>query len=510
MLDSQSIIDLPLVHTIRELVRNWWRLELGFTDARGYVLTHADGVAVPPPNDFCRLSLASPEGFKACNRSVTEAVERLLDNPTPGARLVQPCHLGFPQAMAPIMRDERVFGSVFTAGFVIEGHEETIRRSMDDGSRRLQLPIDNRWEAHAEVPVLSERDLEYLGSLMELAARELLTLVEDGRDPRHFGDLIGRSPKMQRLYTMLDRVSGSDATMLVIGENGTGKEVVARAIHTMSPRTNNPFVATNCAALNDNLLEAELFGYVKGAFTGAIRDKPGLFQVANTGTLFLDEVGDTSPAMQVKLLRVLQEGTFMPVGATEPLSVDVRVVAATNKPLRKMVEDGTFREDLYYRLNVIQLDVPPLRERKGDLPLLCDWFLDRMKEKTGSRKVLSAETLQYFWEYEWPGNVRQLENEIERLVVLSGEQHEIDITFLSPAIKSHGEGRVVPELDVNVRARGTLDQAIRRLERRIIKEGLVRTGWNKSQLARELGVSRTTLIKKIREHHLEQTGPATG
>ena len=201
---------------------------------------------------------------------------------------------------------------------------------------------------------------------MELIARELLSLVDDGCDLRHFGDLIGKSPKMQRLYTMLDRVSGSDATMLVIGENGTGKEVVARAIHTMSPRVNNPFVATNCAALNDNLLEAELFGYVKGAFTGAVRDKPGLFQVADSGTLFLDEVGDTSPAMQVKLLRVLQEGTFMPVGATEPVSVDVRVVAATNKPLRKMVEEGTFREDLYYRLNVIQLDVPPLRERKGD------------------------------------------------------------------------------------------------------------------------------------------------
>ena len=507
MLDSQSIIDLPLVHTLRELVRSWWRLELGFTDASGYVLTHADGVAVPPPNDFCRLSLASPDGFKACNRSVTGAVEQLKESPTAGARLVMPCHLGFPQAMAPIIRDGQIFGTVFTAGFVIEGHEEPIRRSMDEGSRRLNLPIENRWESHSEVPVLTERDLEYLGSLMELVARELLTLVEHGRDPRHFGDLIGRSPKMRRLYTMLDRVSGSDATMLVIGENGTGKEVVARAIHTMSPRVNKPFVATNCAALNDNLLEAELFGYVKGAFTGAIRDKPGLFQVADTGTLFLDEVGDTSPAMQVKLLRVLQEGTFMPVGATEPISVDVRVVAATNKPLRKMVEEGTFREDLYYRLNVIQLDVPPLRDRKGDLPLLCDWFLDRMAEKSGSRKVLSAETLQYFWEYDWPGNVRQLENEIERLVVLSGEQHEIDTTFLSPAIKSNGQGRVLAEVGSAMPTKGTLEQAVGRLESRIIKEGLVRTGWNKSKLARDLGVSRTTLIKKIREHNLEQTSP---
>ncbi|MEC8023993.1 MAG: sigma 54-interacting transcriptional regulator, partial [Myxococcota bacterium] len=206
--------------------------------------------------------------------------------------------------------------------------------------------------------------------------------------------------------------------------------------------------------------------------------------------------------------RVLQEGTFMPVGATEPISVDVRVVAATNKPLRKMVEEGTFREDLYYRLNVIQLDVPPLRDRKGDLPLLCDWFLDRMAEKSGSRKVLSAETLQYFWEYDWPGNVRQLENEIERLVVLSGEQHEIDTTFLSPAIKSNGQGRVLAEVGSAMPTKGTLEQAVGRLESRIIKEGLVRTGWNKSKLARDLGVSRTTLIKKIREHNLEQTSPS--
>ena len=160
MLDSQSILDVPLVHTIRELIRSWWRLELGFTDASGYVLTHADGVAVPPPNDFCRLSLASPEGFKACNRSVTDAVRLLEENTNSGARLVSPCHMGFPQAMAPISRNGRLFGTVFTAGFVIEGHEEPIRHSLDAGAQRLGLFIENRWEAHSEVPVLSERDLE--------------------------------------------------------------------------------------------------------------------------------------------------------------------------------------------------------------------------------------------------------------------------------------------------------------------------------------------------------------
>ncbi len=512
MIDSQALDELPVVRKIRETVRNWWRLEVGLTDSRGYVAEHARGVVTPPHNNFCKAALASAEGFRLCNKSVENASQQVKETGGEGARLTMPCHLGFPLAMAPIVFEGRLYGTVFTGGFVIAGHADDQRIAIEHSARMLNLRVPPPAEGETDVPVLSERDLHYLGDLLETIASELATLVVEYRDPRRFGDLIGKSPKMQRLYGMLDKVSQSDATVLIMGENGTGKEVVARAVHSMGPRAQRPFVATNCSALNDNLLETELFGHIKGAFTGAIRAKDGLFKVADGGTLFLDEVGDTSPAMQVKLLRVLQEGTFMPVGATEPVSVDVRVVAATNRPLQQMVERGDFREDLYYRLNVIGLDIPPLRDRKMDLPLLYEYFLARLKSKSktpGNRKVLSPEVVKAFWEYDWPGNVRQLENEIERLVVLSGDSPTIGPAFLSPAVRRFAKPGAVEE-PTPVREGATLDEAVREVERRVIRAGLIRTGWNKSRLARELGLSRTTLIKKVRELGLEEASAAGG
>ena len=496
MIDSQSLDDLPGIRRFREKIRKWWGLEIGVADTRGYVTDHARGVVVPPHNDFCRASLRDAEGFRRCNRSVEQASVLLRQSGQAGAQVVMPCHLGFPIAMAPVTHAGKSFGSVFTAGFLIAGHDDEARSAVEHGAAFLGLTI-----ADPSIPVLTERDLEYLGDLLETMAAELSVQVAERSDPRRFGDLIGTSPKMQRLYNMLEKVADSDASILVTGENGTGKEVVARAIHSMGPRAERPFVATNASALNDNLLETELFGHVKGAFTGAIRSKDGLFTVANTGTLFLDEVGDTSPAMQVKLLRVLQEGTFMPVGATEPMQVDVRVIAATNRPLQKMVETARFREDLYYRLNVIGLELPPLRERKADLPALCEHFLaERIEKAGGQRQTLSAAVMSCFWEYDWPGNVRQLENEIERLYVLSGSDAEIGPEMLSPVIR-----KVAASLPIESEPTyGTLEEAVRQTEYRMIRSGLIRTGWNKSKLARELGVSRTTLIKKIREHALEQ------
>src|SRR2546422_2715876 len=222
---------------------------------------------------------------------------------------------------------------------------------------------------------------------------------------------------MQRLYALLDKLVGSDITVLVTGENGTGKELIARALHYNGPRKDKAFVATNASALNDNLLESELFGHVKGAFTGAGRDKTGLFKVADGGTFFLDEVGDMSPALQVKLLRVLQEGTFTPVGSTETRTVDVRVIAATHKDLQKMVERGEFREDLYYRINVIKTQIPPLRDRIDDLDILVDHFLRKhYRPRPGAGRTrpprLGADARAAMQRYPWPGNIRELENEI--------------------------------------------------------------------------------------------------
>jgi transcriptional regulator with PAS, ATPase and Fis domain len=239
---------------------------------------------------------------------------------------------------------------------------------------------------------------------------------------------------------------------------------------------------------------------VKGSFTGAIRDKKGLFEMADKGTFFLDEIGDTSPTMQVKLLRVLQEGTFMPVGAVESRRVDLRIVAATNRNLKEMVESGAFREDLFYRLNVINIRVPALRERKEDIPFLAEFFLNKVQTGGDTRKVLTKRALEKLYDYAWPGNVRELQNEMERVVVLSGAETKITADMLSPKILDATEKGKVQ----GARIHGKLKDALEDLEREMIKDGLRRTGWNKSKLAKELGISRAGLIMKVEKYGLDK------
>jgi len=330
--------------------------------------------------------------------------------------------------------------------------------------------------------------------------------LEDELTGRYrFADIIGKSDPMRRLYALLDKLVDSDVTVLVHGENGTGKELIARALHFNGPRKLKQFVAQNCSALNDQLLESELFGHVKGSFTGATRDKPGLFKVADGGTFFLDEVADMSPAMQVKLLRVLQESTFVPVGGTRPERVDVRIIAASNKELREAVLRREFREDLFYRLHVVALEVPALRERLEDLPVLVDHFLDGVASRTGKpRKKLHPELMAAFYEWHWPGNVRELENEIERLCVLAGDAEVVppELRAQRPAKAPAGAAHLAALVQ---RGLGSdLATAVGALEKELIESGLRETKGNKSRLAERLGVSRTTLIKKIREYGIAE------
>ncbi|MCK5883869.1 MAG: sigma 54-interacting transcriptional regulator, partial [Bacteriovoracaceae bacterium] len=319
--------------------------------------------------------------------------------------------------------------------------------------------------------------------------------------------MIGKSKNMQKIYRLLEKISSAESSVMIQGENGTGKELVAKAIHFYSPRKDHMFLAVNCSAFNDNLLDSELFGHVKGAFTGAIKDKKGLFEQAHCGTLFLDEIGDTSLSMQVKLLRVLQEGTYMPVGATSPQRADVRIVAATNKDLKKMMKDGDFREDLYYRINVINVNLPPLRERPEDISLLMDHFLNKRCAETGmAMKNVSKKCMEQMLDYPWPGNVRQLENEIERLVVLSGDDKLITPDLLSPMIQDYAHekrgGGAASNLGINTS--GGLKAALEELETMMIREGLKRTNFNKSKLSKELGISRASLIMKVDKYDLDK------
>jgi len=314
-----------------------------------------------------------------------------------------------------------------------------------------------------------------------------------------FENIVSKSEPMLQVFRLLEKVCNCESTVLIQGESGTGKELVARAIHDNGPRRDKPFVVQNCSAFNDNLLESALFGHTRGAFTGALRDKKGLFEVADEGTFFLDEVGDMSPALQVKLLRVLQEGTFLSVGGTQTKEVDVRLIAATHKDLSELVKLGSFREDLFYRINVIHVRVPPLRDRRDDVPILIDHFL-RKHQREGERvRGLSLDAVDILTGYSWPGNIRELENEIERLLVLGSDQETIPSHLISSRIRQSA-----PQAS-RLRSTGKLNEMVERLERDMIQQGLLRTNNNKSRLARELGISRSNLILKIARYGLEST-----
>ncbi len=304
------------------------------------------------------------------------------------------------------------------------------------------------------------------------------------------GDLTSRSPLMQRVLEVLPAIAASPSTVLVLGETGTGKEVVARTLHSLSPRSQGPFVAVNCGALPDTLLESELFGYKAGAFTGATRDKPGRFAMASGGTIFLDEIGEISQALQVRLLRVLQERTYEPLGATRPETAHVRVIVATNKDLMEQVRRSVFREDLYYRVNVVRVELPPLRRRKEDIPLLAEHFVARFNRLQGrSVQGLDGEALSLLIAHDWPGNVRELENAIERAFILCGDG-PIGVAHLSGAL-------------TNPAAAGGADTGIRAahdvLDAQAIHAALAKNAFNRLAAARDLGIHKTTLFRRMKK-----------
>ncbi|HOE10903.1 MAG TPA: sigma 54-interacting transcriptional regulator [bacterium] len=324
-----------------------------------------------------------------------------------------------------------------------------------------------------------------------------LSLVEELRRRIHqqhtLGDIVSRNHRMQQLFAVLPQIASTDSTVLIEGESGTGKEVLARSIHDLSPRREKPLITVNCAALPDTLLESELFGYVAGAFTDAKRDKPGRFALADGGTIFFDEIGDISPALQVRLLRVIQERTFEPLGSTRTLKVDVRVISATNRDLKKEVEEGRFREDLFYRINVVRLALPPLRERKEDILLLAEQFINRMNRLQGKNiSGLSDESTAAMMRYNWPGNIRELENAIEHAFVLCRSEW-IELRHLPETLRGMKPGGT-PRYK---------SATLREIERQAIYEALIRNKWRRLATARELGINKTTLWRKIRQYSLE-------
>jgi len=365
------------------------------------------------------------------------------------------------------------------------------------GAREVDAAVIGTAEA-LSTTILATVSLRDLGvrQIYAKVRSENLFLKKQLKKKDDFKEIIGKSEEIQSVFNLVNKVADTDSTILVYGESGTGKELIAKAIHYRSSRANNPFVSINCGALPENLLESELFGHVKGSFTGAIRDKEGMFKVASSGTFFLDEVGETSLAIQVKLLRVLQEREIIPVGGTAPIKVDVRLVAATNADLEKAVKEERFRADLYYRLNVIPILIPPLRDRRDDIALLVDHFLRLASERSGKRRAMSREAMELLSNYDWPGNVRELENILERACILQ-DGDEIQVEDLPEKVRHHSHERrkvVMQETQM------TLDE----LEKEYLISVLEETGWQKKKASSILGINASTLYRKIQRYGLSQ------
>ncbi len=333
--------------------------------------------------------------------------------------------------------------------------------------------------------------------------RENVTLRQELKERTGLDTILAESPQMSQVIELVTRVAPTETTVLILGESGTGKELIARAIHGSSLRAQGPFVTVNCAAIPENLLESELFGHVKGAFTGAIRDRVGKFEAAEGGTIFLDEIGEMRPELQVKILRVLEERTLERVGDNKLIRVDVRVLAATNKDLTKAIQAGEFREDLYYRLNVVPLQIPPLRERRQDIRPLAQHFLKRLG--ASPRLTIAPEAFRALETYEWPGNVRELENALERAMIFHREDvitlADLPETIRAPKAKETGALPVsMPETGLS----------LEEVEKELILRALQKHDWNQSRAARYLGITRHTLLYRIEKHHIIRPGSRGG
>ncbi len=318
-----------------------------------------------------------------------------------------------------------------------------------------------------------------------------------------FRGIVGESQQMKKIFRLIERVADSDSTILINGETGTGKGMIAHAIHKQSYRRDQPFVSINCGAIPENLLESELFGHLKGAFTGATANKVGKFEAANGGTIFLDEIGDMSPDLQVKILKVLEERCFEPVGSCKTVTVDVRIVAATHRDLEEEVQKGNFREDLFYRLYVIPIKLPALRERNLDIPHFVSHFLKTLNHRLNTHvDSISDAAINVLMHHDWPGNVRELSNLMERLVVIKGEG-ELDVDDLPVKMKAQAPNSCMPIPEITGDGL-CLNTAVSEFEKRLIYQSLEKTKWVKNQAAKLLQVKRTTLVEKIKRYELQQ------
>lgn len=520
MIDWKELDGLHAVKKLEKIIMRWFQVECLFTNTHYEIKSKHIEDGYNFTSNFLKVQLGLDFGKDILEQDIERITDELSSSENKSG--VYDCFFGKLKCFAAKIEIKGEFiglvvGFPFLLDTVTTKEIEDLKAKFIEGG----APKEDAENSVSKLKRLYARELNNLQELFELVVEEVIdfeeaknkrdeiihSMTEELSSKFRYQNIIGKSKSMQKIYGLLEKIKKSESNVIIQGENGTGKELVAKAIHYNSPRKDRIFLAVNCSALNDNLLDSELFGHVKGAFTGAVKDKKGLFETADGGTLFLDEVGDTSLSMQVKLLRVIQEGTFIPVGGNSPKKVNVRVICATNKNLKEMMTKGEFREDLFYRLNVINILLPALRERVGDIDILMEFFLKKRCEDTGSElKTFSKRVKEKILDYNWPGNVRELENEIERLVVLTGDDRIISPDSLSQRILDYGEKLVGG--DLAFKTTGKLRPALEELEAFMIKEGLKRCNFNKSKLAKELGVSRASLIMKVEKYGLDKRNNA--
>jgi two-component system, NtrC family, response regulator HydG len=492
-LDLETVLanTLKTVLDMMNLKAGWIFLRDGETDT----LTLASHMGLPPEFIYeeTKQPPASCIGFHVIKQKKALITENILDCP----RLSQLSH-GIPvcHACVPLISKDMVVGLMNIASEKFCHFSTEDLNLLTNIGYQVGIAIENAKlfkDIQLKASELKKAYQRLKSSYEEIRAEKekTKTLKKALADKFGLGNIVGKNPKMQAIYDLIENISQSDSTILIQGESGTGKELIARAIHLLSPRNEKPFIIANCSAYAQNLLESELFGHEKGSFTGAIKRKKGRFELADGGIIFLDEIGEIPATTQLLLLRVLQEKKFERVGAEDTLKVDVRVIAATNRNLNQDMMDGKFREDLYYRLNVIPVMVPPLRDRKDDVPLLAEHFLEIYSNANGKHiRGFSEDVMQIFLDYDWPGNVRELQNVVEHAVILAKED-------------------VIRGIDLPHTLKDTYPQyqadfsSLKDTEKNLIMKVLQETQGNKYQAAKKLGITRSTLYGKLRKHGIE-------
>ncbi|MGR3293850.1 MAG: sigma 54-interacting transcriptional regulator [Candidatus Scalindua sp.] len=513
-----DIIESHVVRTFREISYKWWTADVRFFDKRFSCIDNN----TPLQNPLCRLIHSTTKGKKKCNQNCSNLLKKTK---TSKGHIKYKCHAGLLVDAIPVILKGNYAGAMVISGILSSKKEPKQNMYMYyvkmykciDEITKFGLEKYTVERAYNSLKTINEHNEAFAVDFMELVMKDVIdysnqlyekeeiikrqsNLLERVYNEK-YDKIIGKSPALKKVFDTLDILEGFESTTLIEGESGTGKELIAAAIHYNSTRKDKQFIKQNCSVIHETLLNSELFGHEKGSFTGATSDKKGMFELADGGTLFMDEIGDMTMEVQAKLLRVLEDGTFYSVGGTEPKKVDIRVIVATNKELKTQVEKGLFRKDLYYRINTIRISMPPLRQRKEDIVLIVDYFLgsfakiNKMEKKKPGRGVFEL-----LMAYDWPGNIRELENTIEHMIILSGKSKSIERKHMPENILAAS----CSETYADAEKKGPkLRDALKSLEKEMIRNELKKSNWKRDITSKGLGISRTSLNEKITQFKLQ-------